>query len=330
MTLSRLGFAAAGVVALAMLLSGCSSRSQTPLPVAQAVARGGSWIEAGVAGHDLLYASNANGIVNVYRYWQQTLVGELTDFTQPKGECTDANSDVYITDYGADAVVEYAHGGNAPLRTIDTTPYKPYACAIDPKTGDLAVANYSNASYYSDGNVAVYAHAKGKPAYYSSSDLQHPNGLGYDNYGDLLVTGFMLYGSSSYTYTYFGYLPAKSKTFKVMDLPPPESSGWPYVDGIAWDGKYWVVDAYGTLYQYSINIKAELVGTVELNGRGSDGPVAFYYPNPKKQATQVVTTYGSENSSEVDYYDYPAGGSPIHEITHGLDKPFGVAISVRK
>ena len=32
----------------------------------------------------------------------------------------------------------------------------------------------------------------------------------------------------------------------------------------------------------------------------------------------------------VMFWKYPAGGSTIYEITHGVDEPFGVAVSLKK
>jgi hypothetical protein len=297
--------------------------------VARQAGRSASWMRPDAGGRDLLYVSNANGIVNVYRYWQHDLVGELTDFTQPEGECSDANGDVYITDYSTGDIDEYAHGGKTPLRAIDESGYNPYACAIDPKTGDLAVANYGEGGYYTQGSLAIYAHAKGKPTYYSSKDLYHMNGVAYDKYGDLLATGFYLY-SGFYVETYFAYLPARSKDFEEISLPPPDSSGWyqTQVLGLDWDGEYWTVDLNDAVFQYSINIKPELVGSVNLDGAGD--PVAFYDPNPKKQATQAVSGYGFENANYVYYWKYPSGGEPYASLTHGLDRPFGIAISMKE
>jgi hypothetical protein len=284
----------------------------------------------GNANQDLLYVSNGDGIVNVYRYAQHNLVGELTDFSQPMGECTDSKGNVYITDYATSSIAEYAHGGKTALRVIDGSPYRPYACAVDLKNGDLAVANYSQQDYYSQGNLAVYAHATGKPTYYSNNNLHNVNGCAYDKYGDLFATGFYLY-SGAYLYTAFGYLPAKSKDFQEISLPPPDSSfGWfdVSVQGVAWDGEYWTVEAYESVYQYTINIKPQLVGSLEL--QGDSGPVTFRITNPKKQATQVAGGYSFQSKSDVYYWNYPAGGAPYVTITHGLDRPFGVAISAGK
>jgi hypothetical protein len=274
----------------------------------------------------LLYVSNSDGIVNVYRYSKHTLVGELTDFTQPKGECTDRSGNVYITDYGSSRIVEYAHGAKTPLRAINDSPYRPYGCAVNPRNGDLAVANYSQLASYSQGNLAVFVHARGNPKYYSNEYLYNVNACAYDKYGDLLAAGF--FDNSDYITGYFGYLAAGSSNFETIDLPFPNSTRtiiWDEVPGVAWDGEYFTVESYRAIYQYSINIKPEFVGTVNIEG--GDGPVAFYPPNAKQQATQAVGTGNSEN--DVFYWDYPSGAA-IATITHGLARPFGVAISIPK
>jgi hypothetical protein len=322
-----------GCVALAAAMTACASPpGASTIPAVDADQRAAarvSWVKPDAAAQDLLYVSNGNGIVNVYGYFTHNLVGELIDFTQPEGECSDAKGDVYVTDYGAGDIDEYTHGGKTPLRVIDEKGYNPYACAIDLRSGDLAVANWGSGSYYSQGSLAIYAHAKGKPTYYSSKDLYHMNGVAYDRYGDLLVTGFYYY-SSVYLETYFAYLPAKSKDFQEIALPPPNSSGWymTSVLGVGWDGEYWTVDLYDVVYQYSIDIKPELVGSVKFDG--AETPVAFYAPNPKKQATQAVSGEGFENDNDVYFFQYPAGGEPYASLTHGLDKPFGIAISLTK
>jgi len=113
-----------------------------------------SWMDVGVAKQDLLYVSDSNGEVTVYRYWQHTLVGTLTDLTQPMGECTDSAGDVYITDYAAKQILEFAHGGTKPLRKLNDSPDSPYACSIASSTGSLAVANDDGGS--TEGDIAIW------------------------------------------------------------------------------------------------------------------------------------------------------------------------------
>jgi hypothetical protein len=114
---------AGGVIAA---LGGCSG-SPAPIPQSQLSAsahnvRQGvdrAWAAAGLGPQNLIYVSNSDGLVNVYHYWQRTLVGVLTDFKQPMGMCVDNEQNVYITDYGAETIVEYPHGGTTPIQTIN-------------------------------------------------------------------------------------------------------------------------------------------------------------------------------------------------------------------
>jgi hypothetical protein len=105
--------------------------------------------------------------------------------------------------------------------------------------------------------------------------------------------------------------------------------GWGYVQGVAWDGKYWVVQSYDGLYRYAINIKSTYVDMMELSGGdGEAGPVAIYRKDSKAKGTQAVAGTGSNGDSAVEFWNYPAAGNPIHDITQDLDAPFGVAISL--
>jgi hypothetical protein len=203
------GFGRIGVSAIATiaLLTACALRqdqsgvsptvangaSPAMLRTVEPHAHGVSWVKPDAVNQDLLYVSNRDGIVNMYGYQSRHLVGQLLDFTSPAGQCTDASGNVYITDYGTDEIAEYPHGGKRPLRIIDGSPYEPYGCAVNPKNGDLAVANYGQYSYDSKGNLAVYAHAQGTPTYYTDSNMDHVNACAYDKYGDLLVTGFVVF-----------------------------------------------------------------------------------------------------------------------------------------
>jgi DNA-binding beta-propeller fold protein YncE/predicted small lipoprotein YifL len=281
-----------------------------------------SWMDAGAANHDLLYVSDENGLVNVYRYWQHTLVGVLTNFQQPMGECVDKAGDVYITDNAADAIDEYAHGGTKPIYVISDS-YGPRACAVDPKTGNLAVANFGDS-----GNVTIYAHARGKPAVYGDD---YYTAVGYDKYGDLLAAD--LYNTYSGYTGGFDYLPVHSKSFAGITLSPRSSFKWGQVEAIAWDGKYWVIDC-NDLYRFSINIKAEFVDEIYLlTGftEGGLGPIWIYQKNLKTYGTQVVGTGGADSGESVaDYWNYPAGGSPTYQMTKDLDRPFGIAVSLKQ
>ena len=156
---------ALGLYAGVALLDGCGigatpSAAWQPLApnAAQPVRpdRSPSWMAPGAKKDDLLYVSDvATADVYVYSYPQGALVGTLTGFTRPAGLCVDTAGDVYVTDLFAFQIVEYSHGGTAPIATLKDQRKEPGDCAFDPTTGNLAVSNVS--SPYSDpGNVAIY------------------------------------------------------------------------------------------------------------------------------------------------------------------------------
>jgi hypothetical protein len=292
-----------------------------------------SWTADGLGPQNLLYVSNGNGLVNIYRYWQRNLVGVLTDLTTPMGMCVDHAQNVYITDYGTEKILEYAHGGTKPIKTLDDSPYLPYGCAVS-ATGDLAVANYEIDQYSyngNTGNIAVYKKGAGNPKFYGQ-DLGRFTSLAYDDHGDLLATDQRYYYYSFFDQIEFQYLPRKSKTLLSIALPNPNtSSGWPNVQGIAYDGSYWVVASYDNLYRYTINIKAELFDTLQLSGAyGYPQGIALYRKSPKAQAIQVVAGgEGSGSKNFVAFWSYPTLGAPVHQLTANLDDPVAEAISLR-
>lgn len=292
------------------------------------VSPGVSWMGRGVKQQDLLYISNGDGVVNVYRYWQHTLVGVLTNFANPMGECTDAAGDVYIVDGDAEKIYEYAHGGTKAIKTLNDSPQAPFGCAVNPATGDLAIANYGKSeggSYYGTGNMTVYPHGNGKPKIYTADNLDHFVSCSYNPRGDLLSTSDNGYGS--YYSPDFYYLPRRGTSLIPMTLPGPSRS-WQWGTGasILWDGKYWVVGDYYThfdLLRYIINVKAYYVSMTQLSGAYDVQQIALYRPIIKSHSAEVVGTNG-----DVYYWNYPAGGNPIGQITKALDYPYGVAISL--
>lgn len=320
--MERSGIRVAGALALTALLGGCVGSPGGTMPPGTPVAalHQHVWMDGDLKGQDLLYVTNLNGLVNVYTYWTHKLVGVLTNFTSPYGACVGKGGVVYIVDYNAKNISEYAHGGTKPLKVIDDSPNNPFGCAVDRATGNLAVANY-NEGY--GGNLAIYIHGVGKPTTYAGAFTS----CAYDDRGDLLATA--QYGYYDY-YTEFNYLPKDSTQLLSIDLPGSRTSGWLYVQSIEFDGKYWVVDSYDQLFRYLIDIKAQLIDTIRLSGGDSTvGELAIYRKTYKVVGTQAVGATGG-NQAAVNYWKYPAGGNPYHQITGNLANPAGVAISLKQ
>jgi len=329
----------AAAIGAAVLLTGCTgapagvaSPGVVPeaLPTSHVLHGDRSWMTPDAAGQDLLYVSNGNGEVTVYRYWQRTLVGVLTDMTKPMGECVDKTGDVYVADFGAEKILEFAHGGTKPIATFNDAPDSPYACSIDPTSGKLAVANDDGSS--AQGNIAVWTSASSARTTYSDSTLGNFQGCGFDGSGNLLATNGVVDYSKK---TGFAWLPKNGTKLININVPGPSSNWrWGAVMGVQWDGKFLAIDEEYAIYRISLmHGQAYYVGTSEMfaEEENNTGPYAIYNNTQGGQGTQVVGGMHGESVSEVAYWDYPAGGSePIATITHGVDKAFGVAISLKK
>jgi len=275
----------------------------------------------------LLYVSNADGTVSVFDYQSRGLVGVLTKFSKPRGECTDSAGNIYITDYGTSKVDKYARGGTKPIEVLNDAPYTPDACAVAPSSANLAIANYPSGRY-SKGAIAIYSHGSGKPAIYQTGNDDHFVSCAYDRHGDLLVASEV--GAFEY-YTYFYYLPKGGTQLITEDLSAPsQRSGWRYVQGVVWDGKYWAILSYNKLYRFTINVIPKYVDTIALSGGyGTAVAPSVYRKGSKSPATQIVAGSSSYSGrSAVEYWAYPTGGSPAATITKYIDSPTGTAISL--
>jgi hypothetical protein len=310
------------VVIAAFVGCGAPQAYTTPLlqqnaPVARDSGRTRSWMLPQAKDEDLLYVSNVYTIT-VYSYPKGKLVGTLSDFEKPYGECVDAKGNVWITDSSFGRIYEYPHGGTKPIHTLTDPEYVPYGCAVDPTTGDLAVANYSDVSAR-EGDVAVYRKAKGTPKSYIGYDFYYYYDCGYDAQGNLYVDG--LFGSYGDGFE-FGEL-AKGGA-EIKDILLPNSIRYP--GGIEWDGNYVAVgdNAGEAIYQYTFSHgEATLEGTTTLTGAGNVGQFGIV-------GSTVVTPnqFFSTSNSGVLYYPYPAGGASTQTITKGVFYPYSAVVSL--
>src|SRR5581483_10436727 len=150
----------AGIAGLSALFAGCAANAVAPSAAAVGasslgrstlVARGAhaapnidrsaSWMRREATSSDLLYVSDVGTEdVYVYTYPGGTLAGTLTGFAEPQGLCGDAQGDVWIVDTQKSRLVEYAHGGTAPIAVLADHGEYPSGCAVDAH-GNVAVTN---------------------------------------------------------------------------------------------------------------------------------------------------------------------------------------------
>jgi hypothetical protein len=140
---------ALGIGVAAALLSACGA-SQPPIGAPGAMPqslgtsthlmRRPSWMAPDATRKNLLYISDVGtNDVYVYESLSLKLAGTLTGFSEPQGECSDAAGNVWITNTNMSQIIEYAHGGTTPIATL-SDPYEfPVGCAVDPRSGNLAV-----------------------------------------------------------------------------------------------------------------------------------------------------------------------------------------------
>lgn len=279
-----------------------------------------SWMAADAKTKDLLYVTN--GPVDVYSYPQGELVGQLTGFSLAYGTCTGKKGNVYITDYKENAVVEYAHGGAQPIRTLSVPGTGPVACAVDPGSGDLAVTNAGQYGTAAGANVAIYRKAKGTPKTYTFRRILSYFYCTYDNAGNLYADGIPARG---YGYdTELAELPRGAKSFKPVNV----EYGMPWKGGLQWDGQYLVVGEpirphilrYTMIDRYGV-----YAGSTTL----TDAYNAFQFILAGKKAIVTNEYYYDRYIARWDVlvFDYPAGGEDTQQIIDSDVQIYSVALS---
>lgn len=300
---------------IAVVLTACTAGIRTQ-PAAGAAATPGapavapanrqkrSWIKPGVASQKLLYVTDVvTDTVAIYTYPGLTYAGELTGFSTPNGTCADRAGNVWIVDGFAGKIFEYAHAGTSPVNTLNTGQF-PAACAINRKTGDLAITmSVSGAA-----RVAVFRDAAGSPTMYADSAFYSVLYLGFDGGGNLYVDGV----DPSFN-IHLAELPAGSSTF--TDFSP----GIPGLPGdVKWDGTYVAVgNQEGVIYQTQ---GGTVVGSTVLSSGCSGG--FDILPGYKK----IVAP--DPCGANADVYSYPGGGSPTKNISGGLTEPVDAVLSI--
>lgn len=298
---------------LIVLLTACGAQSlvQGSPPVLQTDASALSSPDA--SGQNFLYVSSIEGSkVNVLIYTYPK--GRYKEDVQkaglvfPHGECADKRGHVYVTNESSDSssseVLEYAHGGTAPIRTLSVSGPADQ-CAVDAITGDLAVAS---------SDLAIFRAAHGKPTYHAFPTGFEHAACDYDDKGNLFVDGVMKRVPSRAA---LAELPARSRDFVKVKMPDISEAKVP--GDVRWDGKDLALgDGVNSIYRLAVSgAKAQVVGIVQLYG-GSDVESMWI------EDGDIV---GANNSSRtVMIWAYPAGGQPIR-VLNSVGRGDGVAVS---
>jgi len=306
------------VVCVAALLAACGQTEKlgsfdVAPNGAPAVAR--SWMLPEARSENLLYIGDpGSGGVLVYAYLPSLkFVGVLAEPSVPGGECVDAAQDVFVTDEAASSHVtyEYAHGGSTPRAILADPGGTPSSCAVDPRTGDLAVTSVRPGVH---GKLAIYRGAKGSPKLYGDYDFLKMMFCAYDGTGDLFVDGTP--ATSGFA---LAELAKGGTALQAVSLNQPIV----FPGGVQWDGSHLAVgdDRRSAIYEFTISgSKGVKVGTTRL--KVWSGVHQFFIDHG---AVVDPTFFPSQGA--VPIYAYPAGGKPAQTIT-GVSTPYSAVVSL--
>ncbi|HLY03071.1 MAG TPA: hypothetical protein VKR56_11340 [Candidatus Cybelea sp.] len=343
------------LLAAAILLPGCGSPQSRGIPSANAPwmapdarpqnllhvsdgSRGKSWMLPEAKNvKKLLYISDfKTNDVFVYNYETRALMGQLTGFSGPYGQCVDRVGDIWIAEYNHNDVVEYAHGGTKPLDTLPSGGTGAIGCSVAPN-GDLAVANFGVLST-EIGTIAVFKHASGKAREYSNGSCFNLYPPGYDNRNNLYVVGEIGWPIGNVC-----ELRAAGHSMKKVSAPGDGSTFLLLKGGVMWDGKYLTLTGEGNtgdriIYRVTEAASGDLtfVGQTVLSDNCDGGYMDVVQPfivgtrNTPVNKVEGTAVVGGDLwcSNRFDVWKYPAGGDPIRTIPNGDAEPYGSSVSI--
>ena len=307
------------IIGAAALLAGCGG-SQPPIggpgaltPTARSSAR------QATGRQQLIYVIDNNlykgSHVSLYSYPDGKPEGKLTGLGVLYGACADSHGDVFIVSSASastSTIIEYPPGGTSPINVFYDLGYTATGCSVDPKTGNLAVANFY-AYNYTSGTITIFRNAAARPVVLTVPDIFSPRYCGYDANGNLFLVGY-----TKNLQILFAELPAGSTQFTGITLNQAINEP----GNLEWDGKYMAIGDSSTnvIYQFSMNGSTGTeVGSTTLGG------VNYYLTQFWIVGSKVVGAAAVDK--KVGIWKYPAGGAAVKLIKQKSDIPIGVAVT---
>ncbi len=299
----------AGVfVTLGASFAACSAIAPGPaVPEAGAAARAHLATSSGA----LLYIG-AHHFIETYSYPSGTSASRMHTKFFVVALCSDVHGNVFMPATLAQSgktsgeVVEYAHGGSQPLRTVALPKGQlPVDCSSDPSTGNLAVTSYDVRNFAPQ--INVYVNGSGTPHAYKAPALGASSEPAYDNSGDLYVTSggnvgvFLAAGSSTLV-----------KITSNTILGP--------VAHAQWDGKYFALQSF-TVARHQGEHTQERIFRFSISGstatlQGYSHFTGWYAHDPGRSwidGNTMVATPGAY----IAIWNYPAGGKSVKVVHPG-------------
>jgi hypothetical protein len=299
-------------------IAGCGGSSGAPTattavePAILNNAHARAWMSARGVRSNLLYVSDTiSSAIFVYTYPGLKLAGYLPTGSEPAALCVDKAQNVWVT-LSSNVLLEYAHGATSPFASLGSPKIDPLNCAVDPRSGDLAVSGYGDNG---GPQLEVYRNARGKPTLLSPT-----NGAAactYDHAGNLYVDGYTEQANLT-----IAMLPRGSSKFQYFQT----STLMKFPGNVQWDGKYLAVgdQATNTIYRFDVAASgATEIGSLTLDQSTGIGQFYIY----RKRIIAPTSLLETENGGTLSIYNYPAGGTRIRTLRN-MSLPVGAVISL--
>ncbi len=273
----------------------------------------------------LLYVSDVGtSTVQIFDYPKGTNVGTITGFGYPEGLCSDSSGNVYVADGGSQQVFKYAHGGTAPVAILSDSGEVPASCAVDPSTGNLAVANLLFTTQFEIGSISVYPAGSTTPTVYTDANHAREYFLSYDNASNLYVDGvdsgnqrIPVFEDGTRRHVYRNQHQGRN-----LHLPGWRASRWQYHCGRR-SGR----SVNGNAGRVTVSPSGKVVGKTTLatanGGRISD--LTEFTLTPAGKPKQIVAP---DALGATVYLNAWTKGTYGSSISGGLVNPLGTALSV--
>jgi hypothetical protein len=277
----------------------------------------GSWMLPEAKSEDLLYVSNGDnsggGDVTVYSYPKAKYVGMLVGFDNPDGLCVDSVGNVFIATLNGREVFEYRHGGTKPIEVLETEGQQAVGCAVDPITGNLAVAVLGESPV---SHVAVYRNARGKPKFYVFAPLGDAYYCSYDDAGNLFVDGLSYYSFNDHFA--LGELLRGAHRFRSINLNGAIASP----GQVQWYRNYLAVTDQAKAVVDHVRVERD-VGAIKGQTQLDDASLGGFWI----RGNRLINP--DDANKDVEIFAYPSGGSSGRDITEHIGLPNAAVISAR-
>jgi SMP-30/Gluconolactonase/LRE-like region len=259
--------------------------------------------------------------VQIFTFPKPTYIGSAPPppegFSEPQGMCSDKNGNVFIANTGNSTIDEYAPNGTFTQALSDPGEF-PAGCAVDPKSGTLAVSNIISTSDNA-GGISLYKNASGSPQQLTDPNMFEVFFLAYyGKTGKLYYSGF----NNSFYAAIDSYIDGTFKPFIVSG----ETIGFPGTVAWGYATKSLVIgdqDTFSSPTFLQVRSTGKVIGTTTLSCSSGDCDAV----QAAVHGNYIVVP--DAGNLGIGIFPYPAGGNALYMIT-GFGQPIGAAVSVVK